>query len=77
METLENELILIHQEGIRNDAMLRQALKQSGMINPPIFRHAISALGEALIRVGTRLKEQPYTRLSADESTVPSFLIAL
>jgi hypothetical protein len=47
------------------------------MINAPIFRHAISALGEALIRVGTRLKEQPYTRLSADESTVPSFLIAL
>jgi hypothetical protein len=77
MENLEDELIHIHQEGIRGEAMLRQALKQSGMINPPMFRRAIPALGEALIRVGTRLKERPYTRLSADESTVPSFLIML
>jgi hypothetical protein len=77
MENLENELIQIHQEGIRSEAMLRQALKQSGMINPPVFRRAIPVLGEALIRVGTRLKQPSYTRLSADESTVPSFLIML
>jgi hypothetical protein len=77
MENLENELIQIHQEGIRSEALLRQALKQSGMINPPVFRRAIPVLGEALIRVGTRLKQPSYTRLSADESTVPSFLIML
>ena len=77
MENLENELIQIHQEGIRSEAMLKQALKQSGMINPPMFRRAIPVLGDALIRVGTRLKQRSYTRLSADESTVPSFLIML
>jgi hypothetical protein len=77
METLENEIIQIHQEGIRREAMLWQALKQSGMINPPIFRRIVPVLGEALIRVGTRLKQRSYTRLSADETTVPSFLIML
>ena len=77
MENLGNELILIHQESIRNASMLRLAFKQSGMINPPLFRRAISMLGEALIRVGTRLKQRSYTRLSTDESTVPSFLVML
>ena len=77
MENLENEIIQIHQEGIRSEAMLKQALKQSGMNNPPMFQRAIPVLGEALIRVGTRLKQRSYTRLSADETTVPSFLIML
>jgi len=77
MENLENELILIHQESIRSASMLRHALKQSGMINPSLFHRAIPMLGEALIRVGTRLKQRSYTRLSTDESTVPSFLVML
>jgi hypothetical protein len=77
METLENELIQIHQEGIRSEAMLRQALKQSGMINPPMFRRAVPMLGEALIRIGTSLKQRSYPGLAVDESTVPTFLIML
>ena len=77
MENLGNELILIHQESIRSASMLRHAFKQSGMINPPLFRRAIPMLGEALIRVGTRLKQRSYTRLSTDESTVPTFLVML
>ena len=77
MENLENELIQIHQESIRCASMLKQAFKQSGMINPPMFRRAIPMLGEALIRIGTRLKQRSYTRLSADETTVPTFLIML
>ena len=77
MENLGNELILIHQESIRSASMLRHAFTQSGMINPPLFRRAIPMLGEALIRVGTRLKQRSYTRLSTDESTVPSFLVML
>ena len=77
MENLGNELILIHQESIRSASMLRHAFKQSGMINPPLFRRAIPMLGEALIRVGTMLKQRSYTRLSTDESTVPTFLIML
>jgi len=77
MENLGNELILIHQESIRSASMLRHAFRQSGMINPPLFRSAIPMLGEALIRVGTRLKQRSYTRLSTDESTVPSFLVML
>ena len=77
MENLGNELILIHQESIRSASMLRHAFKQSGMINPPLFRRAIPMLGEALIRVGTRLKQRSCTRLSTEESTVPTFLVML
>jgi hypothetical protein len=77
MENLDNELIQIHQESIRSASMVRQALKQSGMTNPPMYQHIIPMLGEALIRIGTRLKQRSYTRLSPDETTVPTFLIML
>ena len=77
MENLGNELIQIHQEGIRREAMLMHALRHSGISNPPMFHRALSGLGEALIRIGTGLKERSYPRLNADEATVPSFLIML
>ena len=77
MENLDNELIQIHQESIRSASTLKHDIKQSGMINPPMFCRAISMLGEALIRIGTRLKQRSYTRLSADETTVPTFLVKL
>jgi hypothetical protein len=77
MVNLENDLIKIHQESIRREAYLRKALVQSGLVTPPIMDRASSALGETLIRIGTRLKERAYNRLIVEEASVPSYLIML
>ena len=77
MENLENELINIHQETIRREAFIRQMLRHSGMSNPPLMDRASISLGDLLIRIGTRLKERPYTRLTTEEASVPAFLIML
>lgn len=77
MDNLENDAVQIHQELIRRESSLRQALKQSGMVDPAWIDRALPALGEALIRVGTRLKEHSIHKLSSEEATVPTFLIML
>ena len=77
MVILENDAIHIHQEFIRREASLRLALKQSGMANPPIFQRVLPSLGEAMIRVGTRLKEHSYHKLTSEEASAPTFLIML
>ncbi len=77
MVNLENESIQIHQEKIRREADLRLALRQSGIGNPPLMDRALPALGETLIKVGNRLKEHSSPRLSAEEASLPAFLIML
>jgi hypothetical protein len=77
MVNLENEAIQIHQEVIRRETSLQQALRQSGMVNPTLFDRALPAFGETLIRVGTRLKEHTYHQLTSEEASVPTFLIML
>jgi hypothetical protein len=77
MDNLENREIQIHQEFIRREASIRLALKQSGLINPPLFSRALPNLGETLIRIGTRLKERSYHQLTSEEATAPTFLIML
>jgi len=77
MDNLESEFVQIHQEGIRREANIRQALRQSGLIKPHIIDRGVTLLGDTLIRMGTRLKEHAYTRVTAEEASVPSFLIML
>ena len=77
MVNLENELIQIHQEVICREASLRQALRQSGMVNPTLIERALPAFGETLIRVGTWLKEHSYHQLTSEEASVPTFFIML
>lgn len=73
----EYELIQIHLENLRRETSLRQALSQSGLIKPSILDRVSSILGDALIRVGTRLKQHAYTRLTTEEASNPAFLIML
>ena len=77
MEPLGNEMILIHQEFIRQEASLHLALKQSGLVGQPLVRRFLPALGEAMCRVGTRLKEKSYRKLSPEEASAPTFMIML
>jgi hypothetical protein len=77
MDDLENDAIQIHQELIRRESSLRQALRQSGLVNPALIDRALPALGETLIRVGTRLKEHSFHQLTSEEATAPNFLIML
>jgi len=77
MDNIVNDAIQIHQESIRRESGLQQALKQSGMVDPALIERAIPALGDALIRVGTRLKDHSFHKLTAEEATVPTFLIML
>jgi hypothetical protein len=77
MDNQENDAIQIHQESIRRETSLRQALRQSGMANPALIDRALPALGETLIRVGTRIKEHSYHKLTAEEASLPTFLIML
>jgi hypothetical protein len=77
MDNLENDAIQIHQELIRRESSLRQTLRQSGMVDPALIDRALPALGEALIRVGTRLKEHSFHKLTSEEATAPTFLIML
>jgi hypothetical protein len=77
MDNLENEFVQIHQEGIRRETNIRHALRQSGIVNAPIIDRGLSLLGDTLIHMGTRLKERGYTTLTAEEATVPTFLIML
>ncbi len=41
------------------------------------LERATTALGELLIRVGTRLKEHSYRRLPSEEASAPNYLIML
>jgi hypothetical protein len=77
MDNLENEFIHIHQEVIRREVETSQALRQSGMVNPHLSDRGLTLLGDALIRIGTRLKDRTYTRLNAEEASAPTFLIML
>jgi hypothetical protein len=77
MDNLYNYEPEIHQEFIRREASIRLALKQSGLINPPLLNRALPSFGEILIRLGNRLKEHSYHQLSSEEATAPTFLIML
>jgi hypothetical protein len=77
MVNLENETIQIHQEVIRRETGLRLALWQSGIVKPGFIDRALPTLGETLIRIGTRLKERSYPKLTSEEASVPTFLIML
>jgi hypothetical protein len=77
MDNLESEFVQIHQEQIRCEANVRQALRQSGMIKPHLLDRGYTLLGDTFIRMGIRLKEHAYTRVTAEEATVPTFLIML
>lgn len=77
MDYLYDKEIEIHQEIIRHEASIHQALKQSGMLNPSLVNRALPALGDAMIRVGTRLKQHSYQQPCAEEAPVPTFLIML
>ncbi len=77
MELKENDMIHIHQEFIRREASLHLALKQSGLVEPPLVRRFLPALGDAMCRVGTRLKDQSYHKLSSEEASAPTYMIML
>ena len=77
MDNLDRELVQIHQEGIRNEATIRQVLRQSGITNPNVMDRSLTWLGNSLIRAGTILKEHAYSKLTAEETSAPSFLIML
>jgi len=77
MDNPEIEFVQMHQEGIRSEAIIRQALKQSGITNPNLMDRSLTWLGDVLIRAGTILKGHAYTRLTAEEASAPSFLIML
>ena len=77
MDNLYDYQVTVHQEFISREAIIHLALKQSGLLNPPIINRALPVLGEALIRVGKRLKEHSYHQPSSEEATAPNFLIML
>lgn len=77
MDNLGNEFISIHQEVIRREVSTRQLLRKSGMVNPNLVDRGLTLLGDSLIHLGTRLKNRSYTRLTAEETAAPSFLIML
>ena len=77
MDNPEPDLVQIHQDGIRDEAIIQQAHRQSGLPNPNVMDRSLTWLGNALIRAGTSLKERAYTRLTAEETSDPTFLIML
>ena len=77
MEILDHEMIQIHQEFIRHEASLQLALKQSGIANLPLTDQVLPALGDLLCRLGNRLKERSYRKLTPEEASAPTFLIML
>ena len=77
MHLLINDTIQIHDEHMLREASLRLALKQSGLVEPPLMERTLSTLGETLIRLGTKLKEHSYKKLTSDEASAPTFLIML
>lgn len=77
MDLLKNDTIHIHDEFMLREASLRLALKQSGLVEPPLIERALSSLGEMLIRLGTNIKEHSYHKLTSEEASAPTFLIML
>jgi hypothetical protein len=77
MDDLNDYEISVHQEFIRREASIHLALKQAGLVNPPLLNRALPILGEALIRLGNHLKEHSYRQPTSEEATAPNFLIML
>jgi hypothetical protein len=77
MDDLYDYQVSIHQEFIRREASIRLALKQSGLIKPPLLNRVLPVFGDALIRVGNRLKEHSYRQPTSEEASAPTFLIML
>ncbi len=78
MFDLENvETIRIHQENLRHQAYLSQALWQAGLSSPALVDRALPMLGDTLIQVGLKLKKRASIRLATEQASVPTFLIML
>jgi hypothetical protein len=77
MDNLYDYEISMHQEFIRREASIHLALKQSGLVKPPLLNRALPVLGDALIRLGNHLKQYSYRQPTSEEATVPTFLIML
>ncbi len=77
MDTQENYKTRIQQEYVRREARLRLAHQQSSEARPPLPKRFFRAIGDMLCRVGSRLKNQSYTKLSSEEPNPPNFLIML
>ena len=77
MDNLYDYQVTIHQEFISREASIRLALKQSGLLNPPLLSRILPALGEALIHAGNRLKAYSYHQPTSEEATAPTFLLML
>ena len=77
MDILNNDTVHIHQELINQEASLHLALKQSGMVNPRLTERILPILGDFLCRLGTRLKEHSYHKLTSEEASAPTFMIML
>ncbi len=77
MLNLDDEIIRMHQEEIRREACIQRAIRQSGLARPSLISRVLPALGDVMIRMGTRLKQHAYPAMKADEASVPTFLIML
>jgi hypothetical protein len=77
MDILNNDSILIHQELIHRETSLHLALKQSGLANPHFAARMLPVLGDALCRIGTKLKEHSYRKLTSEEASAPTYMIML
>jgi hypothetical protein len=73
MDNLENEFTQTHSQEIRHGITDRQ-IRISG---PRFIDRGLTLLGDTLIRMGTRLKEHTYGRLTAEDDSVHNFLIML
>ena len=70
-------MLQTHHELLRRSRANDIAGQPVCMSKSHYFAQAMTALGETLIRVGTRLKEHSYRRQASEEASAPTFMIML
>lgn len=77
MDNLTNSILQIDYEIIRREGGVREPCEPATIVKPTLLDRTMTALGEALIHLGSELKEHSHHRSVAEQDAEPNFMIML
>ncbi len=70
-------LIMADNKKTQSESQEDQFLSKPVRVRPSLVDRVLPAVGDVMIRVGSKLKDRPHTRLSNEQAHSPNFLIML
>lgn len=77
MDNLTNSILQIDYEIINREGGVGETCEPSRIVKPTLLDRTMTALGEALIRLGSGLKEHSHHHFTAEQDAESNFMIML